>query len=55
MSAVMAALRLQLDQMQQLMVRIEQRFDTLDAGLTALRAEVTESTDRIIRAMGREP
>ena len=38
-------------QMQQQLVRHEKRFDVLDAGLTSLRREMAENTDRIVHAI----
>lgn len=38
-------------QMQQQLVRHEKRFDVLDTGLTSLRRESAENTERIVRAI----
>lgn len=38
-------------QIQQQLTRSEKRFETMDAGLSALRAEAAENTAQIIRAI----
>lgn len=38
-------------QQQQQIARLEKRIDAVDAGLTALRGELAESTEQIIRAL----
>jgi len=40
---------------QQQLVRQEKRFEVLDAGLTSLRHEIAENTDRIVRAITQAP
>lgn len=42
-------------QLQQQFVRHEKRFDVLDAGLTSLRHEMAENTERIVRAITHAP
>src|SRR3984885_7873422 len=42
-------------QQQQQITRQDRRLDVLDAGLTALRADLADSTARIIRAMETRP
>lgn len=42
-------------QLQRQFVRYEKRFDVLGAGLTSLRHEMAENTDRIVRAVTQAP